>query len=86
MATTTQNYGLKKLEVTDMISVDPFNENFDKIDEKMKTNADAASAAQNTANGKITNAGGVSSARVLTQAEYNALSTKDANTVYFVKG
>ena len=35
MATTTTNYALEKPETTDIISVTPFNENFDKIDETM---------------------------------------------------
>lgn len=43
MATTTTNYALEKPETTDIISVTPFNENFDKIDETMKANEKAAS-------------------------------------------
>ena len=99
MATTTSNYGLKKPESTDLVSVVPFNENFDTIDTLMFNNSNAtskaqstansaqtaASNAQNTANGKITNGGSVATARALTESEYNAISSKDSNTIYFVK-
>ena len=36
MATTTTNYGLKKRESTDLVSVVPFNENFDILDTTLK--------------------------------------------------
>ena len=99
MATTTTNYGLKKPESTDLVSVVPFNDNFDTIDMLMlnisnaASNAQstansaqtAASNAQNTANGKITNGGSVTTARALTASEYNAIGSKDSNTIYFVK-
>ena len=99
MATTTTNYGLKKPESTDLVSVVPFNENFDTIDTLMLNNSNAASRAQstansaqaaasnaqNTANGKITNGGSVATARALTASEYNAIGSKDSNTIYFVK-
>ena len=99
MATTTTNYGLKKPESTDLVSVVPFNENFDTIDTLMFNNSNAASKAQstansaqtaasnaqNTANGKITNGGSVATARALTASEYNAIGSKDSNTIYFVK-
>ena len=99
MATTTTNYGLKKPESTDLVSVVPFNDNFDAIDMLMlnisnaASNAQstansaqtAASNAQNTANGKITNGGSVTTARALTASEYNAIGSKDSNTIYFVK-
>ena len=106
MATTTTNYGLKKPESTDLVSVVPFNENFDTIDTLMLNNSNAASKAQSTANsaqtaasnaqntasnaqstanGKITNGGSVATARALTASEYNAIGSKDSNTIYFVK-
>ena len=92
MATTTTNYGLKKPESTDLVSVVPFNDNFDTIDMLMLNISNAASNAQstasnaqNTANGKITNGGSVTTARALTASEYNAIGSKDSNTIYFVK-
>ena len=106
MATTTTNYGLKKPESTDLVSVVPFNDNFDIIDTLMLNNSNAASKAQSTANsaqstansaqtaasnaqstanGKITNGGSVAIARALTASEYNAIGSKDSNTIYFVK-
>ena len=40
MATQTTNYKLNKPASTDLISVNPFNENFDTIDTTLKTISD----------------------------------------------
>lgn len=45
--TTTENYGLKKPESNDYVSIDVINENMDAIDEKLKENADHSSNASN---------------------------------------
>lgn len=63
MATTTTNYGLKKPESTDLVSVTPFNDNFDTLDAALS---------------------GLKF-RVLTQSQYDAISSKDSKTLYFIK-
>ena len=58
--TVTSNYNLVKPEVgssTDTWGV-KLNTNFDTIDTQMKTNANAASSAQTTANAALPKAGG----------------------------
>lgn len=45
--TTTENYGLKKPESNDYVSIDVINENMDVVDEKLKENADHSSNASN---------------------------------------
>ena len=63
MATTTTNYGLKKPESTDLVSVTPFNDNFGTLDAALS---------------------GLKF-RVLTQSQYDAISSKDSETLYFIK-
>lgn len=46
---TTTNYGLKKPELTDNVNIGDLNDNADKIDQQMKSNADAAAAASQSA-------------------------------------
>lgn len=61
MATNTTNYNLIKPAANDNYDVDDFNTNFDAIDAQLKSNADAAAAAQGAADkhthGNITNDG-----------------------------
>ena len=45
--TTTENYGLKKPESNDYVSIDVINENMDAIDEKLKENEDHSSNTSN---------------------------------------
>lgn len=45
--TTTENYGMKKPESNDYVSIDVINENMDVIDEKLKDNADHSSNTSN---------------------------------------
>lgn len=44
------------------------------------------SEIDNKLNDKVTNGGSISTVMSLTQSEYDAISTKDDNTIYFVKG
>ena len=52
MATQTTNYHLTKPAGDDLAQISVLNGNFDIIDGQMKANADAAAAAQQTADGK----------------------------------
>ena len=52
MATQTTNYNLTKPAGDDLAQISVLNGNFDIIDGQMKANADAAAAAQQTADGK----------------------------------
>ena len=52
MATQTTNYHLTKPAGDDLAQISVLNGNFDLIDTQMKANEDAASAAQQTADGK----------------------------------
>lgn len=69
MATTTTNYGFKKPEATDLVSPTPYNDNFDLLDTNLKTINTALNGLKFVA---------------LTQTAYDALATKDSNTVYFI--
>lgn len=76
MATTTTNYGFKKPEATDLISPTPYNDNFDLLDTNLKTIDTNLQTVMTAINGlKIA---------VLTQTAYDALTTKDSNTIYFI--
>ena len=48
--THTTNYNLNKFEAADRVTRDGFNQNADRIDAALKSVADAAAAAQSTAN------------------------------------
>ena len=53
------------------------------VDDKAEK-SDVADLQSNITN-KVTNGGSVTTVRALTQSEYDAISTKDANTLYFIK-
>lgn len=76
MATTTTNYGFKKPDVTDLISPSPYNDNFDVLDTNLKTINTNIQTINTALNGLKFS--------VLTQTAYNALTTKDSNTIYFI--
>ncbi len=46
LASSTKNYSLTKPAGTDLVDIDVLNENFDKIDTRMKANADAITGKQ----------------------------------------
>lgn len=80
---STNNLGYRVLKVVEdgllEIVVSP---NTDMI-QRIRTDV---AELQNNINNKVTNGGSVTTAIALTQSEYDAISTKDDNTIYFVKG
>jgi len=56
------------------------------VDNTSDANKPVSTAVQSELNNKVTNAGNVSAIRKLTQAEYDALSAPDSNTLYIIVG
>lgn len=90
MAQTTANLQLIKPEVGDSVTPTIFATNFQVLDDAygtlnsgvntVKTTANSNSTKISTLQGQIGNLKFV----VLSTAQYNALSSKDSNTIYFL--
>lgn len=82
MSTVTTNYNLYKYQDTDLADLKAINGSMDTIDTQLKANADGLATKVTT-----DSTGGTGSATKIwtgTQAQYDALGTKVATTLYFI--